>query len=77
MHQNETKKKRKKKKKKTLDNSSSTLLAGVIFSVMALLTRRSKAEMAFTFAAIFRSSFENTIIDPAVMLCFMSEHHES
>ena len=65
------------KKKKTLDNSSSTLLAGVISFVMALLTQRSKEEMASSFATIFRSPLENTIIDPAVLLSFMSELHES
>ena len=62
---------------KTLSNSSQTLLARVISSVMALLTRPSKEKMASSFAAIFRSPFENTIIDPAVMLSFMSELHES
>ena len=29
------------------------------------------------FAAIFRSPFENTIIDPAVTLSFMSDVHDS
>ena len=33
--------------------------------------------MASSFAATFRSPFENTIIDPAVMLSVMLELHES